>query len=116
MGILSGIMSGLGIGGGAILIPSLVILTKTSQQIAQSVNLISFIPSSIVALIVHLKNNNIEKSMIKKLILPGIIATCIGALLAIKINSDILRKIFSLFLFIMGLYEFISIRNIKNKK
>ncbi|MCK9217988.1 MAG: sulfite exporter TauE/SafE family protein [Firmicutes bacterium] len=113
IGILTGILSGLGIGGGTILIPSLVFFIKTNQQIAQSVNLIAFIPSSVVALIVHFKNKNIEKNMIKRLIVPGIAATCIGSLLAIKINSDMLKKIFSIFLFCMGIFEYISAKNFK---
>jgi len=40
IGLVSGIVSGMGIGGGTILIPALVLFAKPDQHIAQSVNLI----------------------------------------------------------------------------
>ena len=110
IGILTGILSGLGIGGGTILIPALTIFLKIEQHAAQSINLISFIPSAIIALIVHYKNGNLEKGLLKKLIIPGIIAALIGSFISLKLGSDLLKKIFALFLFIMGLFEIVSIR------
>lgn len=103
--ILSGIVSGMGIGGGTILIPVLIIVFNTSQQIAQSVNLLSFIPISIVALITHIKNKNVHIKLSLKLIFPGVVGAIAGSILASTIPSDILRKLFAIFLFIMGIYE-----------
>ena len=40
IGFFSGIISGMGIGGGTILIPALLFLTEVNQQQAQGVNLI----------------------------------------------------------------------------
>lgn len=108
MGIFTGLLGGMGIGGGTILIPSLIIFMKMNQQSAQSINLISFIPASIVALIIHHKNNNLEKSIVKHLMIPGIIAALIGSLIAVSLDSFLLRKIFGVFLFIMGIFEIIS--------
>ena len=53
IGFFSGIISGMGIGGGTILIPALLFLTEVNQQQAQGVNLIYFIPTAVVALIAH---------------------------------------------------------------
>ena len=61
IGFISGIISGMGIGGGAILIPALVMLTDLSQQSIQGINLIYFIPTAIAALISHIKDGNVEK-------------------------------------------------------
>ena len=38
-GFFSGIISGMGIGGGAILIPALIMIEKINQQTAQGINL-----------------------------------------------------------------------------
>lgn len=103
--IAAGIIGGMGIGGGTILIPSLTIFLSTKQQIAQSVNLISFIPTAIVALISHLKQGNIEKSLILKLSIGGIGGAIIGSYLAVHLSSIFLRKAFGVFLFVMGVYE-----------
>lgn len=108
IGFVSGIISGMGIGGGTILIPALVFLVGTRQQIAQSINLIVFIPSAVAALIVHAKKHNIEKGLLLKLVVTGCAGAAAGSLLAVNMNSDILKKIFGVFLFIVGIYEITS--------
>ncbi len=112
---LAGIVGGMGIGGGTILIPSLVFFFSVKQQIAQSVNLISFIPTAIVAIIVHLRHKNIEKKIILKLVLAGCAGSLAGSALAVKLNPDLLRRIFGVFLLIMGIYE-ITTKGKKTKK
>ena len=108
IGIAAGILGGMGIGGGTILIPALTLIMHVEQHIAQSVNLISFIPASIVALIYHFKNNNIKKEIIKYIVLSGLAGAIIGSLIAIRTKPLFLRKIFGIFLFIMGSIEIFS--------
>ena len=43
IGIVSGMISGMGIGGGTILIPALLFLQDMNQQQAQGINIIYFI-------------------------------------------------------------------------
>jgi uncharacterized membrane protein YfcA len=105
IGLLSGIISGMGIGGGSILIPSLVLFANLVQQQAQSINLIVFIPVAIAALIVHIKEKNIIFKFTKWIVLGGIAGAILGSIVAIRINPDTLRKFFSFFLFFIGLYE-----------
>lgn len=112
IGLFSGIISGMGIGGGTILIPSLSIFLDYEQKAAQNINLLYFIPTAVIALITHVKNNNVEKKIIKKIIVFGIIGAICGSLLAGWLNSIILRKLFGVFLIIMGLSEVLK----KNKK
>lgn len=108
IGFASGIISGMGIGGGTLLIPALVFIAGTRQQIAQSINLIVFIPSAIVALLVHMKKHNIEKGLLLKLAVTGCVGAVIGSMLAVRLDSSILKRVFGVFLFIMGVYEIIS--------
>ena len=105
IGLLSGIISGMGIGGGVLLIPALAFFFGTAQQQAQNINLIYFIPTAIIALITHIKAGNIEKKIVLKLILTGAVGAVLGALLAVKIDSGVLRKLFGGFLLIMGAAE-----------
>ncbi|SHJ24426.1 TSUP family transporter [Lutispora thermophila] len=113
IGIAAGIIGGMGIGGGTILIPALVFFLQLSQQIAQSINLLSFIPAASLAVYIHNKNRNIEKNMLIPLISSGIIGAIIGSKMAVKLDPIILRRIFSGFLFIMGVYEIFSKKGIK---
>lgn len=95
----------MGIGGGTLLIPALTIFLKIPQHTAQSVNLLSFIPTAIVAIISHMKQGNIEKKIAFKLILFGILGAIIGSYFAIKLPGNVLRRLFGIFLLVMGIYE-----------
>ena len=104
-GLLAGIISGMGIGGGAILIPALTIFMGVGQQQAQHINLLYFIPTAALALRVHHKEGNIEKTGKLQLILWGITSAVIGSLIAVKIDANWLRKGFAMFLLCMAIYE-----------
>ena len=56
IGLGSGVLGGMGMGGGTALIPLLTIFTSVHQKTAQAINLISFIPMAVVALFLHVKN------------------------------------------------------------
>lgn len=105
IGFLSGIISGMGIGGGTILIPALVFLEGMGQQEVQIINLIYFIPTALIALYFHNKNNLVEKKILKPIILTGFIGAVVGSFIATSLDGDILRKIFGVFLSIMGIVE-----------
>lgn len=108
IGFISGIISGMGIGGGTVLIPSLVIFNNLQQQQAQGINLVVFLPISIVALITHHKKGNIDFSFAKFIIIGGIVGAVIGSILAIKIQPLRLRRYFGFFLLAIGTYELFS--------
>lgn len=105
IGICSGIISGMGIGGGTILIPALVLFLNLEQHAAQGVNLIYFIPTAIVALWVHIKNRSVNFKVALWIIIPGVLGAVGGSVLAGVISAGLLRKLFGIFLFAMGIYE-----------
>lgn len=114
-GFLSGIISGMGIGGGTILIPALTMFVGANQHIAQGVNLLYFIPTAVVALFVHKKNNALELKIAIPIILFGIAGAGLGSFVALRLNSGLLRRLFGIFLFFMGAYEIFKGLQ-KNKK
>ena len=67
-GMISGFITSLGMGGGSILILMLTYFFNVEQQIAQAANLIFFIPTAIVAIIIHFKNKNVDSEKINKII------------------------------------------------
>lgn len=115
IGFFSGIISGMGIGGGTLLIPALVFLEGIGQQQAQSINLIYFVPTALIALFFHQKNHQIETAVLKPIILAGLLGAAAGALLAINLEAGLLKKIFGGFLFLMGLTEFFKKEKKKDK-
>ena len=116
VGFCAGIISGMGIGGGTILIPALLFLTDITQQQAQGVNLIYFIPTAITALITHQKKGSLDWKMAKPLAVLGLVGAAAGAFLAVSLESELLRKIFGGFLFLMGLSEIFKKKKDKGER
>lgn len=118
VGIISGIVTGLGMGGGSILILILVNLMSVEQHSAQATNLIFFIPTAISAILVHIKNKNIDKKVGKKLLLTTILGATSGAYLTRFVSANSLKKYFGIFLLIIGTFEIITTikEYIKEKK
>lgn len=104
-GFLAGIISGMGVGGGMILIPMLTIFTEVSQQQAQGINLWYFLPTAAAALVIHLKKRDVEYKKTMYIILSGIPCSILGAYAAIKLQSVLLRRLFGIFLGIFGIIE-----------
>ncbi len=118
IGILSGVFAGMGMGGGTFLIPLLTILMGVSQQVAQGVNLVVFIPLAIMVLIIYHKKKLLNIKNIWWLLVPAVIVSGAGSLLAIKIQGKILQIIFGVFLVGVGFFMGIStiIGQVKAKK
>ncbi len=116
VGFCAGIISGMGIGGGTILIPALLFLTDITQQQAQGVNLIYFIPTAITALITHQKKGSLDWKTAKPLAVLGLVGAAAGAFLAVSLESELLRKIFGGFLFLMGLSEIFKKKKDKGER
>jgi len=115
IGFASGIISGMGIGGGAILIPALVLFVKPEQHVAQSTNLLFFIPTAIVALAIHIKHKNVDFRTGIPIMLFGLAGAILGSKLALSIDGQLLRKGFGIFLLAMGIYEIFGKNKAKNR-
>jgi uncharacterized membrane protein YfcA len=108
IGFLSGVVAGMGIGGGTLLVPGLVFLADVSQHSAQGINLVVFMPVAISALWIHIKNRRINFKMAAYLSFIGALGAFCGAHIAVAGSSDILRKGFGIFLLIVGFLELFS--------
>lgn len=104
-GILGGIIGGMGMGGGTLLIPLLTIFLSVPQKLAQSINLLAFLPMAIVALIIHFKNKMVETKGIIWIIIPGIMASVSFAFLASLLDNEVLKTLFGAYLILIAVYE-----------
>ena len=115
-GLISGIFGGMGMGGGTLLIPILTIFLGFAQKSAQAINLLVFIPMAIVSLIIHIKNKLVDFRVGIPVMLSGIIFSIGGSIITNLINNDIMRKIFGVFLLIVGIYQGIQAISMFKKK
>ena len=104
-GVLCGILSGFGIGGGSLLMVWMTAVIGISQKTAQGINLLYFIPTAIAALIFHAKH----KVLCPKAVIPAAIAGCltaaVSAWLAASMDVSLLKKLFGCYLILVGISE-----------
>ncbi len=114
MGFAVGILSGMGVGGGSLLIILLTLLFDVPQRAAQGINLFYFLPTAAVAIIIHIRRGNIDKPAALKSGVGGIATAVTFGILAQKIDGDTLRKIFALIIFAAGISELFTARSRDN--
>lgn len=115
IGVVGGVVAGMGMGGGTLIIPLLTLLLGFDQIHAQGVNLIAFLPMSVVALFIHFKNKLVEIKSTWMLALVGCVFSLIGSLFAVQIENKILKKIFALFLIVLAIWQLLEMIKNKNK-
>jgi len=104
-GIISGIVTGLGMGGGTILILLLSLFMNLEQHIAQATNLVFFVPTALAAIIINIKQKNVDYKLTGIITICGIIGAIIGAMISESISSNNLRKYFAVFIVLIAAYE-----------
>ena len=115
-GILGGIIGGMGMGGGTLTIPILTIFLSYAQLSAQGINLIAFLPMSLIALIIHIKNHLVAFKQTWLLALVGCIFSLGGAMLANHISNSVLKKLFAVFLIGLAVWQIVELIKSKKKK
>lgn len=105
LGTVLGFLSGIGIGGGSLLILWLTIILDTPPETARGINLLFFLPSALIACLFRWKQGVLDL----KAVLPAVIAGCVCAgffaWLGTKPDTALLKKLFGGLLIITGLRE-----------
>lgn len=116
-GLVCGVFSGLGIGGGTLLMVWMTAVMDIEQRAAQGINLLYFLPTAACALFFHIKNRLIRWRVVLPAILAGCLTAAGAALLATVIETGLLRKLFGGFLILVGIRElFTAQRRAKKDK
>lgn len=104
-GLVCGILSGFGIGGGSLLMVWMTAVLSMEQKAAQGINLLYFLPTAAAALIFHAKNRLIEWKAVVPAAIAGSVTAALAALLSANLEMALLRKLFGGFLILVGLSE-----------
>ena len=104
-GTLLGFLTGLGVGGGSLLIIWLTAVLGMDPVTARGINLLFFLPGAFIAICFRKKQGTIQW----RNVLPPAIAGCIAAAgfsyLSTMINVDIVKKLFGIILIAAGIRE-----------
>ena len=105
IGLLAGILSGIvGIGGGLIIIPMLILFLGTSQHVAQGTSLAVMLPPiGFLAALNYYKAGFVEWKFALIIAITFVIGGYLGSKFAIGISPTILKKVFGALLFIAAI-------------
>lgn len=84
----------------------LTAVVAMDQKTAQGINLLYFLPTSLGALIFHIKNKMICWKAVIPAALCGCVTAALAAWLASSMDVSLLRKLFGGFLLVVGVMEF----------
>lgn len=101
-GIAGGVMGGMGLGGGTLLIPLLTLFLGVAPKQAAAINLVSFIPMSVVSCIIHAKNKLLDFKKAFLVAVPACITSVLSSLLAQKVKGEAVTKGFAVFLIVLA--------------
>ena len=102
---LSSAVAAMGLGGGTILLLYLSFFSTLSQPQMQSLNLLLFLPVAGLSLYFHRKNKLIDTAVLSRCILSGAVGGVVGSLISNRIDPQLLRRFFGIFLLCIGLRE-----------
>jgi uncharacterized membrane protein YfcA len=105
IGVLLGILSGLGTGGGSLLILWLTLGLGMAQSDARAINLMFFVPSALIASLFRWKQGRLEIKKVLPAIIAGSIASGLCTFWSQGMDTTLLRKLFGGLLLLTGVRE-----------
>ena len=104
IGAVAGAFSGLlGIGGGIIMIPALAFFLGYNQHMAQGTTLaVMIFPIGIFAALEYYRSGYVNPPAVVAIALAFVAGAYLGAKLAVRIDASILKKVFALYLIVIG--------------
>lgn len=105
VGTLLGFLSGIGVGGGSLLILWLTLVLNMDHSEARIINLLFFIPSAIIASIFRWKQGSLDLPKILPAVLAGAVCAAGFSLLSKHLDISLLKKLFGILLLATGVRE-----------
>jgi len=104
IGLLAGFLSGiLGIGGGVVMVPLLLIVGFTQHQ-AQGTSLAAMLPPvTLLAVLQYSKEGHVDWKMAMVISATFIIGGLFGSKLAVAVNEQLLKRIFGVLMLFIAL-------------
>lgn len=105
VGTLLGFLSGLGIGGGSLLMVWLTAVLGWGIQDARAINLLFFLPSAVISCIIRYRQENLRLKAVIPAIISGSILAVGGSMLCNWFDATLLKKLFGVLLILAGTKE-----------
>lgn len=101
LGLVAGVLSAvMGVGGGVIMVPAMVLLFGLDQHTAEGTSLLVIVPTAIAGSIRHTRNGYTDWGLGALVGVGGIAGALLGAEVALSLDGEVLRRLFAVFLLI----------------
>lgn len=105
VGAALGFLSGLGVGGGSLLLLWLTLVAGLPQNEARVMNLMFFLPCALVATLFRWRTAKMDKRLLLPAIGAGLAGALLGNIIGPGLNQEILRKAFGVMFLLCGIRE-----------
>jgi len=105
VGFLAGF---LGVGGGFMIVPSLVLFLRIPIKSATGTSLLIIAANTVLALYARRSTLTVDWTLLLELVAPALLATYLGVKLTEKLSAQQLRKAFGVFVILLGVVMVIS--------
>ena len=105
VGSILGFLTGMGVGGGSLLILWLTLALGFDQATARGINLLFFLPASAICCVFRIRQGRLNLRACLPAIVSGCACAVLGSLLAASLDTALLRKPFGFLLLLTGLRE-----------
>ncbi len=104
LGLVAGMLSSMvGIGGGVVIVPALVMIFAVSQKTAQGTSLAMLLPPiGVFAVINYYKAGYVDFKLAGILCLAFVVGSYFGSKVALNLQESTLKRIFGVFLMILA--------------
>ena len=104
IGLTAGFLAGLlGIGGGVVLVPAMVLILAFDQHVAQGTSLVVMIPAALTGSYTHHRNGRLVLRDAAWLGVGGILGAILGSVFALSMEDTLLQRLFAAFLVISAI-------------
>ena len=103
LGLVTGVLSGLlGVGGGIIMVPVLIVVFGMSDVVAKGTSLLVVVPTAVIATLANRRRGNVDLRAAAALGLAGVATSLLGSVVAVWLDPHTAAVLFALFLLAVG--------------
>jgi uncharacterized protein len=103
LGILAGALAGLlGVGGGIVMVPGLVLLVSVAQEVAKGTSLVVIIPTALVGTVRNVGHGDVDLPVAAAVGLSGALSSFLASILAVRMDPVLSAVLFGALLVAMA--------------
>lgn len=103
LGLIAGTVgASLGIGGGVMYVPVLVVVFSLNQHLAQGTSLAVIVGTTFIGAITHARLGNVRWRISIPVAIGGVLGAIVGSWIALGLEGEVLRRMFGVFLLVVA--------------